>query len=70
MLGNNIVGDRGASKIAALIQSESSPAIKTYYLAGNCFTAEGAAKLGNALKQNHTVESLWLKRNPLKAEGG
>ncbi|MDJ0591089.1 MAG: hypothetical protein QNJ72_14025 [Pleurocapsa sp. MO_226.B13] len=69
LLGNNIVGDRGASKIAALIESESSPAIKTYYLAGNCFTVEGAAKLGNALKQNHTVESLWLKRNPLKIEG-
>ena len=69
LLGNNIVGDRGASKIATLIQSKSSPAIKTYYLAGNCFTAEGAAKLGNALKQNHTVESLWLKRNPLKVEG-
>ncbi len=69
LLGNNIVGDRGASKIAALIESKSSPAIKTYYLAGNCFTAEGAAKLGNALKQNHTVESLWLKRNPLKIEG-
>ena len=69
LLGNNIVGDRGASKIAALIESESSPAIKTYYLAGNCFTAEGAAKLGNAFKQNHTVESLWLKRNPLKIEG-
>ena len=69
LLGNNIVGDRGASKIAGLIESESSPAIKTYYLAGNCFTAEGAAELSNALKQNHLVESLWLKRNPLKAEG-
>jgi Ran GTPase-activating protein (RanGAP) involved in mRNA processing and transport len=69
LLGNNIVGDRGAAKIAALIQSESSPAIKTYYLAGNCFTAKGAAKLSNALQQNHLVESVWLKRNPLKIEG-
>ena len=69
LLGNNIVGDRGAEKIATLIQSKSSPKIETYYLAGNCFTAEGAAKLGNALKQNHTVKSLWLKRNPLKFEG-
>ena len=69
LLGNNIVGDEGASKIAALIQSKSSPAIKTYYLAGNCFTAKGAAKLGNALQQNRVVESLWLKRNPLKVEG-
>jgi len=69
LLGNNIVGDEGASKIAALIKSKSSPAIKTYYLAGNCFTARGAAQLGNALKQNNSIESLWLKRNPLKAEG-
>ena len=69
LLGNNIVGDEGASKIAALIQSESSSTIKTYYLAGNCFTAKGAANLSNALKQDRTVESLWLKRNPLKVEG-
>ena len=69
LLGNNTVGDEGAEKIAGLIESESSPAIKTYYLAGNCFTAKGAAKLGNALQQNHLVESLWLKRNPLKVEG-
>ncbi len=69
LLGNNIVGDRGAKKIAELIESESSPIIKTYYLAGNCFTATGASYLGNALKHNQTVESLWLKRNPLKAEG-
>ena len=69
LLGNNIVGDRGASKIAALIESKSRAAIKTYYLAGNCFTAKGAAKLGNALRQNCEVESLWLKRNPLKVEG-
>ena len=69
LLGNNIVGDRGAEKIASLIENKSSPAIRTYYLAGNCLTAEGAAKLGNALKQNNTVESLWLKRNPLQVGG-
>ena len=69
LLGNNIVGDAGAEKIASLIRDESSPLIKTYYLAGNSFTAEGAAYLANALQQNKEVKSLWLKRNPLKAEG-
>ena len=69
LLGNNVVGDEGAAKIAALIASDSSPEIKTYYLAGNCFTAKGATHLGKALQQNNTVESLWLKRNPLKADG-
>ena len=32
-------------------------------------TVQGAAELGNALEQNSVVESLWLKRNPLKVEG-
>ncbi len=69
LLGNNIVGDEGASKIASLMGDGPKSQIKTYYLAGNCFTAKGAAELANALCQNGEAESLWLKRNPLKAKG-
>lgn len=69
LLGNNIVGDEGAQKIATLMRQGFQPPIKTYYLAGNCFTPKGAAFLASALTENNQVQSLWLKRNPLKAEG-
>lgn len=69
LLGNNIVGDQGAEKIASLMENDQISPIKTYYLAGNCFTAQGASLLANALSTNTQVESLWLKRNPLKVEG-
>ncbi|MGD1809560.1 hypothetical protein ACP6PL_29570 [Dapis sp. BLCC M126] len=69
LLGNNIVGDEGASKIASLASHGSTPRIKTYYLAGNCLTEKGAAQLADALVGDRHAESLWLKRNPLKAEG-
>lgn len=70
LLGNNVVGDTGAQAIARMIQhrSEDNP-IDTLYLAGNCFSANGAKSLANALKNNHTAKSLWLKRNPLGAGG-
>ncbi|GGA43592.1 hypothetical protein CYANOKiyG1_62220 [Okeania sp. KiyG1] len=69
LLGNNIVGDEGARKIASLASDRSTPQIKTYYLAGNCLTEKGAAELANALASDRHAESLWLKRNPLKVGG-
>ncbi|MDJ0516543.1 MAG: hypothetical protein QNJ74_09905 [Trichodesmium sp. MO_231.B1] len=69
LLGNNIVGDEGASKIASLASHGYTPRIKTYYLAGNCLTEKGAAELADALVGDRHAESLWLKRNPLKAGG-
>ena len=69
LLGNNIVGDEGARKIASLASDDSKPRIKTYYLAGNCLTEKGVAKLASALASDRHAESLWLKRNPLKAGG-
>ena len=68
LLGNNIVGDRGAAAIASLISGSSQARIKTYYLAGNCFTAIGARSLATALSNNQQAESLWLKRNPPQTE--
>ncbi|NES83173.1 MAG: hypothetical protein F6K10_18180 [Moorea sp. SIO2B7] len=77
LLGNNIVGDEGADKIASLtsaprsgsLRDRSTPRIKTYYLAGNCLTEKGTEKLANALASDRYAESLWLKRNPLKVGG-
>lgn len=69
LLGNNIVGDEGASKIASLMHDGSTPQIKTYYLAGNCLTEKGVAELATALSHDRHAESLWLKRNPIKPRG-
>ncbi|NEO86574.1 MAG: hypothetical protein F6J87_20300 [Spirulina sp. SIO3F2] len=69
LLGNNIVGDDGASAIATLARADYTPCIKTYYLAGNCLTEKGVAKLAKALKSDRHAQSLWLKRNPLKLGG-
>ncbi|MEM9543352.1 MAG: hypothetical protein AAGA60_28155 [Cyanobacteria bacterium P01_E01_bin.42] len=69
LLGNNIVGDEGAGKIAALAREDYTPRIKTYYLAGNCISEKGAEKLARALSGDRHAESLWLKRNPLKVGG-
>ncbi|MGB3508342.1 MAG: hypothetical protein WBA93_03720 [Microcoleaceae cyanobacterium] len=69
LLGNNVVGDEGARKIASLASDRSTPQIKTYYLAGNCLTEKGTAELASALASDRHAESLWLKRNPLKAGG-
>lgn len=68
LLGNNIVGDEGAYEISRLMKKADS-IIKTYYIAGNCISAEGTAYISEAMKNNRAAESLWLKRNPIKPEG-
>ncbi len=68
LLGNNIVGDQGAKLIGEFIQSGSSP-LTVWYIAGNNITHEGIKHVCQALLQDNQVTGLWLKRNPLKAEG-
>jgi len=43
----------------------SAQPIKTYYLAGNGITAASAVPIANALKHAKSLESLWLKMNPI-----
>lgn len=70
LLGNNIVGDGGASHISRLLHDRAAAAtLQTLYLAGNCLGAEGMVHLAQALRGNRTVKSFWLKRNPLHADG-
>jgi len=70
LLGNNVVGDSGATAIAEMVRARSSTVpIETLYLAGNEFTATGAAALADALTSDTAVTSLWLKRNPLGPAG-
>jgi hypothetical protein len=70
LLGNNVVGDDGARRIAELVADRTGPRLKTLYLAGNEFGPAGIAALADALADNTDVETLWLKRNPLGPEGG
>jgi len=70
LLGNNIVGDTGATAIAQMVRSRAGGTpIETLYLAGNELTAEGAAALADALTDDIGTTSMWLKRNPLGPQG-
>lgn len=62
LLGNNIVGDIGAEKIAEEMKVSK---LECWYIAGNEFTHNGITHITNALKNNKYCTSLWLKRNPL-----
>mmetsp|Transcript_8241 Transcript_8241/g.19580 ORF Transcript_8241/g.19580 Transcript_8241/m.19580 type:complete len:289 (-) Transcript_8241:97-963(-) len=69
LLGNNIVGDKGAEAMAKLIKSGQSP-LTTWYIAGNEFTAQGLSTFREAVAHDDKVDALWLKRNPLMPQGG
>lgn len=71
LLGNNVVGDTGATAIAEMVRARSATTVplETLYLAGNEITATGAADLARSLESDTTVTSLWLKRNPLGPAG-
>ena len=69
LLGNNIIGDHGAKSIANAIKNNSVPNMDTWYIAGNDITDIGIQPICEALYNNNSVKSLWLKRNPLKPSG-
>ena len=68
LMGNSVVGRRGADAIAAYVRRDR-PAIETWYLAGNELDAGCAEQLCGALKDDPHARALWLKRNPLGADG-
>lgn len=68
LLGNNIVGDEGARQIAAYIRSGRSK-LEGWYIAGNEITPDGLRAVTEAIGEDPKVRHLWLKRNPLGAEG-
>ncbi len=69
LLGNNIVGDAGAAAIADYIRGRDDSPMECWYIAGNHIGPEGIRHVCDALADDTRVTSLWLKRNPLKAEG-
>lgn len=68
LLGNNIIGNAGASKIADFIRAGRTR-VNVWYIAGNRIDARGLAPVCDALLDRRDVEGLWLKRNPLGPEG-
>lgn len=72
LLGNNIIGTRGAEAISNFIRNpEKKCNIETWYLAGNNINSDGIEMICNALIETRDTQckNLWLKRNPLMSEG-
>ena len=68
MLGTDGIGNAGAGDVARLVERNTS--IEVLYLGCNNIDAGGISPLAEALaNRNTTVSGLWLKRNPLGAEG-
>lgn len=65
LLGNNIIGPRGAKCIADFLK-EYPNRMDTWYLAGNCIDTESFKILVDEWTKSTSVTNIWLKRNPLK----
>ena len=66
LIGNDVVGRSGSEAIGQMV-SERSP--ETLYLAGNELDGEGVRILLAAANYDRKIKELWLKRNPLYADG-
>lgn len=66
LLGNNLIGPRGADALATFLQDHPDK-IETWYLAGCCLDAPSFATFVSAIIPSTTCHSIWLKRNPLTA---
>jgi len=69
LLGNNITGLNGGKAINKFLTEYHSCRIKTWYLAGSAFNSEATKYICDGLKYDIDCEALWLKRNPIYAEG-
>jgi Ran GTPase-activating protein (RanGAP) involved in mRNA processing and transport len=69
LLGNNIIGQNGGKAVKTFLTSEHTPHIRTWYLAGNDLDAVGISDVVDGLCDDTDVKELWLKRNPIKADG-
>jgi Ran GTPase-activating protein (RanGAP) involved in mRNA processing and transport len=68
LMGNNVVGPQGAQAIGEFIKTYQPP-IETWYLAGNKIGPNDIKLITDPLKTDVHAKALWLKRNPLMAEG-
>ena len=68
LLGTDGIGNTGTADVAQLAEKNST--IEVLYLGCNKIDAAGAASLAASLAAPHSaVSGLWLKRNPLGADG-
>ncbi|MFF4895041.1 ribonuclease inhibitor [Streptomyces sp. NPDC001068] len=66
LLGTDALGDEGAAAVAG-----SGGEVETLYLGCNGITAGGACRIADQLRASpQVVTGVWLKRNPLGADGG
>lgn len=69
LLGNNITGSQGGIHIKNFLLGERKCKIKTWYLAGSDFDTEACKNICEGLINDTDCEALWLKRNPIYADG-
>lgn len=69
LLGNNITNTEGGKAIGKFLQEPHSCKIKTWYLAGSDFNEKAIEYICDGLLVDKDCETLWLKRNPIYAEG-
>jgi Ran GTPase-activating protein (RanGAP) involved in mRNA processing and transport len=71
LLGNNITNLEGGRAIGEFLAAPRPNKIKTWYLAGSEFSSKALEHIisGFLAAGDNDVSGLWLKRNPLYAEG-
>lgn len=69
LLGNNITNTEGGKAIGKFLLEPHAGKIKTWYLAGSDFNSEAVKYICEGLAVDSDCEALWLKRNPIYAEG-
>jgi len=69
LLGNNITNTEGGKAIGKFLKEPHSCKIKTWYLAGSDFNEKAIEYICDGLLVDKDCEALWLKRNPIYAEG-
>lgn len=71
LLGNNITNLEGGRAIGEYLAAPHSNKIKTWYLAGSEFSSKALEYIVSGFLESNDsdVSALWLKRNPLYAEG-
>ena len=69
LIGNNITNTEGGKAIGKFLLEPHSCHIQTWYLAGSDFNSDAVKYICDGLMNDTDCVALWLKRNPIYAEG-
>ena len=69
LLGNNITSNEGGKSLKKFLLNDHKTHIKTLYLSGQDFNSQAISDVVDGLENDTIVEALWVKRNPIYAEG-